>query len=443
MVADLSPQENIAKSRKEAQLYLQERGIWKIRIKYKRHWQDFEGQPIFKETEMTYGNGKTKKEPTPPKINELIHRILSEYHPEWEKGSRGLVEWNLEDDRLAIRYEEEGEPSKEEVSCEKIYGREDPAVREFLEVQKMWMAGLKQDTEKTKLFYTIRLGYRIDQYGERETVIEYGLRTVSRNGSSEELRTLRNELQQNDQERRTRIVAYKIYQVAEKNAEQDKRPLVESQDLERVIVEATRESEVMIKSIHTFNKKLEVLKPHIFVITPNGKKAKIQMEEPTPAQITSRIIWIIPVIITALTFVPLLFGPWIWPHYFGQHVNLTATFPIATTAILAWIRLVIRQKTWKETLKKRTRRLAGVPEHPNAQMDKPNRFLKREWMYLKDYFNFVRTFTERRRGNVIAIEEAARTEKEHDHATATMRKQEEANAVAFLRANYTKHEKGG
>lgn len=443
MVTDLPRQKDIAERREAAKFYLQERDILKIRVEYKKHWQDFDGQTGFQEAEMTYRNGKTKKEAIPEEVYNLVYRILARYCPRWKKGSKGHIKWNLEDDGLEIQHEGEGAFRIEKVSCKKIYGRKDPAVSKFLNLQKAWIAGARKDTKETKLFFMIKFRHAIagdirfrHMKSEVNANIDIYARSVSRNEDDDYNSLFAVNSPENDE---ARAVMREIYEIAEKNAKRDKRPLAEGQRLESVTIEATRKGKVMIESVHIFEEP-EILKPYIFVIMPNGKKAEVRVEEPTPEQITSRIILIIPVSITLLAFVPLL-GLWGWPRYFGQYVNITAVISITTTAILAWIRFVIRQKTWKEALKKRTRRLAGIPEHPNAQMDKPNRFLEREWMYIKDYFNFVRTFTERRRGNVIAIEEATRTEKGHDHATATMRKQEEANAVAFLRANYAKHEK--
>lgn len=433
METNLTPQENIAKNRREAQLYLQERGIWKMRIEYKKHWQDYEGQSTLKETEMTYQDGETKEEATPPKIYDLTHGILSEYHPKWKKGSRGYMEWNLETDRLEVQHEEEIAPTKEEVSCEKTYYRGDSIVRGFLDIQERLMKGQEEDTEEIELSCMIHIGYRINEDKKRETLIEAGIRRASRKKDKKLMWEISSDQESVD-------VAYEIYKIAKKNAERDKRPLAKNQDLERVTIEASRKGRVMIKSVHIFEKEPESAKPRTFIIMPNGEEKEIRTEEPIPTQITSWTVWIIPFVITILAFIPLL-SPWICRRYLGDYINITATFPIVTTAILAWIRLIIRKKTWKEALKKRTRRLAGVPEHPCARMDKQDRFVEREWIYIKDYFDFIRTFTEKRRGNVIAIEEAAKTEKEHDHATATMRKQEEANAVAFLRDNYAKHEK--
>lgn len=438
--------ETVAEARRETKMYLQAWGVREISFGY-QYPKNFEHQSKTTESEITKQNGEEEKWQTPGKLERFLEAIMDENFPNHSKGVKGHMKWNIEDDRCEIHLELKEE--MEEVHCEKTYAREDPQVRNIVKLIN------EEEIEQEELESTF---YHFKMMVLDDTVVvnngEYsnlGLNIQILEGRrtpgpvSQKLISERRDI---SDETMTEA-ASAIFQIAMNNASKHRMPPQEGKMVRKVAAETHTNGPILITSKHFPEGGNENIFVHDFIITDGGRKSEYTITNPSEKKgqrghnrekikEPSKCAWIIPIVATALPSIP-IFAPQICNTCFGEAINITALFTATGIAVAAWIRFLSRRKVWKKAHEKRIRRLAKIPEYPGSELDKKSWFRKAR-IYAHEYFNYLQTLEERRRNSVMAADEAAKREKEHDHMVLIMRKQEDANAVAFLKEYYARHE---
>lgn len=386
----------------------------------------------------------TEDERTPAVVTELLHRILDHNFPRWKQESEGSIKWNLADDRLEVHHKEK--EHMEDIHCEETYKRDDPRLKSLVELQRVL---LDDSTEKMLKNQSIEESYPYLKIhtGKRVEIEKRGVAFITVLKSGE---TSANEVPEDviDHPELWKTQE-EVNKLAKSQAQKSSHPPSDPEKpLEESTAEIAREGEILITSKHIATEK-EAILVHDFIVTEEGRKNEYNIkklengvyEEKTKKENKTPNYFLILLAIATVVIIVLLAIPFIFDGTFKwvkNNLNITGITQIATIIVLAWTRVAIQQEKWKRARTDYVRREAGIPKYPGAKMDtKP---VRRELAHMHDYFNFKQDFTNRRRNNATAVEEASRKDKEHDHVAVTMRKQEDANAVAFLKKYYAKHE---